>query len=286
MPSVNNISSTYRLASGHEIPAFQLGVYKSSSDVAKNTVTSALKGGNDMHAGYIGVDTAQYYANEVQVGEAIREAGKQAGDVFVTTKVMESAGDVDANYKRCLESIEKIGLGYVDLFLIHSPRQANGATDRKSLWQALERLAKEGRAKSIGVSNYGVKHIEELKKYASVPVSVNQIELHPFHQQRAIVEYCQKNDIILEAYCPIIRGQKKDDPTIVKISEETNKNWAQVLIRWSIQRGFVTLPKSDNPERQKSNADIFNFELSSDQMARLDGLEAGHHVAPCPVDCD
>ncbi|TIA72429.1 hypothetical protein E3P96_02072 [Wallemia ichthyophaga] len=291
MSSSLDIASTYTLPAGNNIPVLQLGVYKSPADVTHRSVQSAIQ------LGYRGVDTAQYYANESEAGSAIRESGK---NIFITSKIMDSAGDVDANYAKCLESVNKINVGAVDLFLIHSPRYPNGAQDRKAVWLALERLAKEGRVKAIGVSNYGVKHLKELEEYASLPISVNQIELHPWNQMNDIVTYCKQKGIVVEAYCPLVRGRKADDAHLVKIAEQTGKSWAQVLVRWSLQRGFVVLPKwvnyiprglltyyrSDNADRQKLNADVFDFELSDDQMTLLNGLDAGEHIAPCPIDCD
>ncbi|TIA88349.1 hypothetical protein E3P99_02637 [Wallemia hederae] len=277
---ISNLASAYHLPAGNTIPALQLGVYKSDPAVTTKSVQTALENG------YKGVDSAQYYANEKESAEAINAYEKaHQENIFITTKIMESAGDVDANYHKCLESIEKIGKA-VDLFLIHSPGQARGAEDRKSLWLALERLVEEKRVKAIGVSNYGVKHLQELEKYATQPISVNQLELHPWFQQREIVSYCQQRGILLEAYCPLVRGKKAEHPTLVRIASECAKSWAQVLVRWSLQKAFVTLPKSDNADRQIHNADVFDFVLSDEQMHALDALDAGEHIAPNPVNCD
>lgn len=185
---------------------------------------------------------------------------------------------------KILESVEKIGLDYVDLFLIHSPH--TGPKHRREIWKALEKLVKEKKAKSIGVSNYGVKHLEELKQYAELPITVNQIEIHPFNQMRDITDYCQSHGIIVEAYCPLIRAVKKDDPTLLKVAKEVNKDWSQVLLRWSIQKGFSPIYKSDTPSRITSNAEIFDFSLNDEQMKTLDSLDEGLHVAPNVVDCE
>lgn len=218
------------------------------------------------------------YGNEKETGAAVRDSGIKREEVYVTTKMLSPAGSEEETYARLKKSVETIGLGYVDLFLIHSSRQANGAADRKHLWSQLQKLQKAGLAKSIGVSNYGVNHLKEMDS----PPAVNQIELHPFCQQRPVVEYCQKHGIIVEAYCPIMRGQHFDHPVIKGISEEHGVSPAQVLIRWSLQRGFVPLPKSDKPNRIESNADVYKFNLSKEQMDKLDSLDKGAAGAITP----
>jgi len=177
-------------------------------------------------------------------------------------------------------------LGWVDLFLIHSP--SSGPDGRREMWEALEKLKSEGGAKNIGVSNFGVNHLEEIKGYSRTIPAVNQIELHPWLQQSEIVDYCVKEGIVVEAYAPIVRAQKNDDPDVVSIAEAHSVTPAQVLIRWSLQKGFVPLPKSDNPERIKCNADVYDFELSDEEMEKLNGKALpGGEGAICPylVNC-
>jgi len=253
------------------IPRLGFGVWDSPTDKTVASCITALK------TGYRHIDTAQYYRNENEVGEAVRQSGLKREEVFITTKVASAAGSFAKTFQNCVASVEKISGGkeggYVDLFLIHGP-----GTDKENeeMWQALEKLYELGMAKSIGVSNFGVKHIEALKGYAKVwPPHVNQIELHPWCQQRVIDEYCRKNRIVVEAYCPLVRNQKADDPTLVKLAEKYSKTTSQILLRYSIQKDWVPLPKSDNPERIAQNADIFKFELSADDVKLLDGLDRG-----------
>ncbi|KAJ5145974.1 uncharacterized protein N7515_000538 [Penicillium bovifimosum] len=256
--------------SGVRIPRLGFGVYRSPTH---QCVKSCLKA---LEAGYRHIDTAQFYANEAEVGEALRTSGVPREEVFATTKILSPAASIEATYDKLLASVHKIGGadGYVDLFLIHS--SSSGSAGRKLLWQALEKLYAEGKAKSIGVSNWGVGHIEEMRSYAQVwPPHVNQIELHPWCQQRVIVEYCRNNGIIVEAYSPIVRNYKANDPTLVDVAKKYGKATQQVLIRYALQKGWVPLPKSDSPERIVSNMDVFDFDISKDDMAVLDALDQG-----------
>ncbi|PWY69271.1 aldo-keto reductase [Aspergillus eucalypticola CBS 122712] len=253
-----------------KIPRLGFGVYRSPST---QCVQSCLKA---LEVGYRHIDTAQFYANEKEVGDAIRSSGLPRNEIFVTTKILSPAGSPEATYERLLASVEKIGGpdGYVDLFLIHSSK--SGSSGRKHLWQALERLLEEGKAKSIGVSNFGVKHIEEMKEYAKVwPPHVNQIELHPWCQQRVIDAYCKRNGIVVESYAPIVRNYKANDPTLVDLAKKYNKTTQQVLIRYALQKEWVPLPKTDNPDRIAANADVFDFDISEEDMAVLNALDQG-----------
>lgn len=264
-----SLNSTLPLAnSSHKIPQLGFGVYLSPPETCVKSCLTALK------AGYRHIDTAQYYANEEQVGQALRESGLKREEVYLTTKILSPGNDVDSTYKSVLDSVEKLAGkdGYVDLFLIHSPNA--GPEKRKLMWLALEKAKAEGKAREIGVSNYGIGHIEEIKKIGKVwPPAINQIELHPWCQQKDAVKYCQDNNIIVEAYCPLVRNQKASDPTLQSIAKKHGVTDAQVLVRWSLQRGFVPLPKSDTPSRIEKNADLYGFELDGDDMAQLDGLD-------------
>ncbi|SZF01312.1 unnamed protein product [Blumeria hordei] len=253
-----------------QIPRLALGVYKSEGNQCTAACLTALK------AGYRHIDSAQYYANEAEVGEAIRQSGLKRSDIFVTTKIVKSEGSVEANYAKMLESVKKIDgdNGYVDLFLSHMSHI--GRKSRKEIYLALEKLLEAGKTRSIGVSNWGIADIEELKSFAKIyPPHVNQIELHPFCQQREIVKYCQTNGIIVEAYCPLVRNTKGDDPTLNKVAQAHKKSVAQVLIRYGLQKNWVTLPKSSTPERIIENFDVYDFELTSKDMESLDALDQG-----------
>ncbi|KXG49943.1 Aldo/keto reductase subgroup [Penicillium griseofulvum] len=252
------------------IPRLGFGVYRSPTN---QCVQSCLKA---LDAGYRHIDTAQFYANEAEVGEALRTTNVPRDQIFVTTKILSPAASLEATYDKLLASVHKIGGadGYVDLFLIHS--SSSGSAGRKLLWQALEKLHAEGKARSIGVSNFGVGHIEEMRSYAQVfPPHVNQIELHPWCQQRVIDEYCKKNGIIVEAYSPIVRNYKANDPTLVEVAKKYGKTTQQILIRYALQKGWVPLPKTDNPERIVANADVFGFDISVEDMALLDSFDQG-----------
>ncbi|KAI9884091.1 MAG: hypothetical protein M1823_004121 [Watsoniomyces obsoletus] len=253
-----------------KIPRLGFGVYQSH---AETCIQSCLKA---LEVGYRHIDSAQYYTNEEQVGEAVRRSKLPRSSIFVTTKILSpSGGGPEKTYSKMVESVNKINLeGYVDLFLIHSP--SSGPEGRKEMWLALEKLLKEGKTKSIGVSNFGVGHIEEMKTYAEIwPPHVNQIELHPWCQQRTIVEYCHKQGIVIEAYSPLVRNQKAEDPTLVKIAEKYQVSTAQVLIRYCLQKGWVPLPKSDTSARIEANADVFGFEIDEGDMNTLDALDEG-----------
>jgi hypothetical protein len=252
------------------IPRLGFGVYQSLGKTCYNSCLAALK------AGYRHIDSAQLYGNEQEVGDAIRDSGLKRSDIFITTKILSAGGSVEKSYEKLVESVKKIDGpdGYVDLFLVHSANP--GSAKRKEMWLALERLLEEGKTRSIGVSNWGIGHIEELKTYAKVyPPHVNQLELHAFSQQREIVDFCHKNAIIVEAYCPIVRNQKANDPTLKKVAEAHGKTPNQVLIRYCLQKDWVPLPKSDTPSRIVENADIYDFELTEEEMKTLNDLDQG-----------
>ncbi|GAB7359487.1 hypothetical protein MBLNU230_g6132t1 [Neophaeotheca triangularis] len=270
MASKLTFQSTLNLNTGAKLPALGFGVYESPAEVTTKSCIEALK------VGYRHIDTAQYYANEKEVGEAVRQSGLQRKDVFITSKII-SPGSTDEETEQALrDTVRKIDGedGYVDLMLIHNG--SVGAEKRKKLWLALEKLQQQGKFKAIGVSNFGIGQINELKDYAQVwPPSVNQLELHPWNQQREVVDFCHKNGIAVEAYCPIVRNQKKDDPDLKGIADKVGKSTSQVLIRYALQKAWAPLPKSDNPERIAANSDLFGFELSKEDMEKLDAKDQG-----------
>ena len=207
--------------------------------------------------------------------------------MFVTTKILSAGGSVEKSYEKCVESVKRISGGsgngdgegegeggYVDLFLIHSPNA--GPKARKEMWLALEKLYDEGKAKAIGVSNFGIGHIEEMKGYARYwPPCVDQIELHPWCQQKEIVGYCEENGVVVEAYSPLVRGYKNGEEVLREIARKVGRSEGQVLVRWSLQRGWVPLPKSDKRERIEENAGVFGWELGKEEMGRLNELDEG-----------
>lgn len=256
--------TSIRLASGSSIPQLGLGVWQSPQGApTRDAVTAALR------AGYRHVDTARVYRNEIDVGAAVRDSDVSRDQIFVTTKLWNDDQGYDSTLRAFDKSLERLGLDYIDLYLLHWPV----AGKRLDSWRALERLHAEGRARSIGVSNFLVPHLEELLAIAKTPPHANQIELSPFLQRRPTVELCRKMNIVIEAYSPLTRGEKLGHHMIVEIARESGRTAAQILLRWSVQNGHVVLPKSVRAERILENAAIFDFSLTAEQMARLDALE-------------
>ncbi|KZT65946.1 Aldo/keto reductase [Daedalea quercina L-15889] len=271
--ALESLSSTVRLSSGHTIPVIGFGVAfgfdKAGRDprtLTKPAVREALK------VGLRHFDTARMYNNEDHLGEVIRESGIPREELFITTKVDGTFHGYDTTVTSVNDSLKRLGLEYADLILLHDPLA--GKTRRLESYKALLDLRAQGKMRSAGVSNYGVHHLQEIAAAGYEAPSVNQLEIHPFCQQRPIVEYCKAHNITVEAYCPLVRG-KLDDPVIAGIAKRINKDSAQVLIRWSLQHGYIPLPMSSSPARIKSNADVFNFSLSADDMAELDALDQG-----------
>ena len=265
MSSAFTLQSSLKLNAGNKLPVLGFGVWDSPADLTTQSCLSALK------TGYRHIDTAQVYGNEAEVGKAVRDSGLERSEIFVTSKILFPGDDAEATYQSVLGSIKKIDGddGYLDLMLIHN--STSGPEGVQKMWQAMEKLHQEGKLKAIGVSNFGIGHINGLKSYAKVfPPAVNQLELHPWLQQREIVSYCEKNGIAVEAYCPLVRNQKKDDPMLKGIADKHGKSTAQVLLRYCLQKNWVPLPKSDNEGRIAQNADLFNFELSKEDISKLD----------------
>lgn len=267
-------ASTVRvLNDGIKMPQFGLGLFNITKNVGE-VVQAAV---ND---GYRMFDTAKYYENEADVGLALRNSGLRREDYFIVTKLWISDHGYSETKAALKESLTKLGLGYIDLYLIHSPSGGKII----DTWRAMNEMKMDGIVKSIGVSNFNIHHLDRLKiacdeKGLSLP-SVNQIELHPWLQQRKVVDYCKSLGIELMGFCPLARCQKFNDCSVLEeISTRLKKTRAQVVLRWAMQRGFFTIPKSSNLERIKENGDIFDFELSDSDMARLDGLEEGMRVS-------
>jgi diketogulonate reductase-like aldo/keto reductase len=258
--------TTLQLSSGARIPQVGLGVWKAASgETTRNAVLAALK------LGYRHVDTARIYGNEGDVGAAVRTSGIPRDQIFVTTKLWNE----DQGYDRALRafdaSLTRLGLDYIDLYLLHWPV----ARKRLDSWSALERLFEEKRARSIGVSNFLVPHLEELLGHGRHKPAVNQIELTPFLQRRETQALCKKNGIVVEAYSPLTHGQRLDHPVVVDIARRTGRSVAQVLLRWGLQHGLVVIPKSTKADRIAENGSLFDFVLDATAMKSLDALEEG-----------
>lgn len=272
-----NINKKIKLNDGNEIPQLGLGVYQSKpGEETKQAVLWALE------AGYRHIDSAQYYQNEKSVGEAIRESGIDREEIFVTTKIANDNFGFQKTKDAYKRSLDNLGYDYYDLLLLHWPV----AEKRNESWQALVELKDEKLVKSIGVSNYTIKHLNELFEFSDTKPVVNQVEFHPFLFQQELLEHCNENSIVLEAYSPLTQGKRLDDPTLASIGNKHNKSVAQVMIRWNIQLGVVTIPKSVNQNRIKENADVFDFELSEDEMSKIASLNENLHFAWNPYEVE
>jgi diketogulonate reductase-like aldo/keto reductase len=270
-----DLRSTVELAGGVEIPRLGLGVFRSGSGQGtRDAVRWALE------RGYRHIDTARVYKNEADVGAALRESGVPREEVFITTKLWNGDQGFDSTLTAFDASLVLLGVETVDLYLIHWPVPEH----RLASWRAMERILEEGRARAIGVSNFMIRHLEELFAHARVPPAVNQIELHPFGQQRETVEWCRARGVLLQAYSPLTKGQRLTHPGLRAIAAEVGRTPAQVLIRWGLEKDYVVLAKSANRARIDENANVFDFELGADHMRRLDALEEGLHSAWDPSD--
>ena len=258
------VESDAELNNGVKIPRLGLGVYQSPpGQSTKRAVECALK------VGYRHVDTARIYGNESDVGTAIRESGIKREDIFVTTKLWNSDQGYETALKACNESLKRLGLKYLDLYLIHWPVQSA----RTESWKALVQLLKDGKCRSIGVSNYTIRHVTELIESSDVVPAVNQVEFNPFLYQKQLLDYCEKNRIQLEAYSPLTQGDKLNHPTIRQIAKSHSKTPAQIMIRWGLEHKLVTIPKSVHEERIRENAQVFDFHLTVEDMRALDSLD-------------
>ena len=269
---LRDLRSRVRLNQGPEMPVVGLGVFQTEPGATtQRAVAWALE------EGYRLIDTAAMYGNEADVGAAVRASGLAREDVFVTTKLWHSDhGHAPARSAFAL-SRERLGLDYVDLYLIHWPR-AEPPEERLGSWKALEELQSEGLCRAVGVSNYTIRHLEEIAAHSDLVPAVDQVEFHPFLFDPELLEYCREHGIRLEAYSPLTRNRRLDDPRIAAVAQEVGRTPAQVLIRWALQHDVVVIPKSVRRERIHENARVFDFALSADQMGRLDALRDRRRV--------
>lgn len=256
---------TLRLNTGKEIPSVGLGVFRASPRETRSAVKEALS------LGYRHIDTAQIYGNEADVGAAVKESGLPREEIFVTTKLWNSEQGYDSALRAFDASLARLGLGYVDLFLLHWPVPKK----RLDSWRALEKLYSEGKARAIGVSNFMTHHLKELLSHAKVAPAVNQIEASPFLQQRDVREMCQKSQIVVEAYSPLTKGARLDHSVVAEVAKRCQRSPAQVLLRWGLESGMVVLPKSTSRARIEENISLFDFTLAPPEMKMLDALEEG-----------
>jgi len=271
---VLTLDSRVRLNNGVEMPVLGLGVWNIPAGRATQaSVRSALS------TGYRLIDTAKLYGNEADVAIAVQESGVPREDVFVTTKLWNT----DHGYKSAIqafeESLSRMRMEYVDLYLIHWPVRGPA---RIESWDALVDLYKEGKCRAIGVSNYMMNHIEEIRGSPVAP-AVNQIEFSPFLYQKEILEYCRQRGIVVEAYSPLTRGRRLNDRRLQAIAAKYGRSPAQILLRWGLQHGLVMIPKSSRPDHIRENANVFDFEIRAEDMAALDALDEQHHMAWDPT---
>jgi 2,5-diketo-D-gluconate reductase A len=257
------------LNDGRRIPQLGFGVFKIAPDETAAAVKAALE------TGYRHIDTAEMYGNEREVGQGIRDAGVDRADVFVTSKLNNGFHRPDDARRAFDDTLGALGSDYVDLFLIHWPLPTLYDGDFVSTWHVLEEFAKDGRARSIGVSNFQVPHLERLAKESSVVPAVNQVEVHPYFTNEEVRAYGREHGIATEAWSPIARGTVLDDPVVERIAKAANKSPAQVVLRWHVQRGDIVFPKSVSPDRMRSNFELFDFELGDSDMDALSVLDRG-----------
>jgi diketogulonate reductase-like aldo/keto reductase len=259
-----------------KMPMLGLGVYKvEDGAVTVDTVKAALE------AEYRLIDTAAIYQNEESVGQALREAGIPREDVFVTTKLWNEFHGFDEALQAFQDSLDRLGLEYVDLFLIHWPMPRFGKF--VETYKALEQLYEEERVRAIGVSNFEVEHLEQIIQSCSIVPAVNQVEIHPYLSQKELIAFCKRYDIQIQAWSPLMKGREAlEDDTIVEIANRHGKSPAQVILRWHLQNGVAVIPKSVTPSRIKENIQVFDFTLTKEEMAAIDALNRDERTGSDP----
>jgi 2,5-diketo-D-gluconate reductase A len=264
-----NAVPSITLNDGNAIPQLGFGVYQIPPEETARAVGRALE------IGYRHIDTAEMYGNEAEVGEAVRASGLDYRDVFVTSKLSNAFHEPDDARRAFDETLSELGFDYVDLFLIHWPLPTVYNGDYVSTWKVLEEFKNNGRARSIGVSNFQIEHLERLASETDTVPAVNQIEVHPYLTNDAVRGYGREHGIATEAWSPIAQGGVLEDPTITQIAEKAGKTPAQVVLRWHIQRGDIVFPKSVTPSRMEENFDLFDFELEAADMEEITALDRG-----------
>lgn len=257
------LNSTAKLNNGIQIPRLGLGVYQIPP--GKSTVKAVKYA---LEIGYKHFDTAMIYGNESDVGKALKDSNVKREDIFITTKVWNSNQGHDSTLKAFESSLRRLGLSYVDLYLIHWPVQEKII----ETWKAMIKLLNSGKVKAIGVSNYSIEELKETINSSDIVPAINQVEYHPFLYQEDLLQFCKNNAIQLEAYSPLTRGQRLNDPNIVRIATAYDKTPAQILVRWSLQHDLIVIPKSSHEVRILENSQVFNFHIHQKDMEILDSL--------------
>lgn len=263
------------LNNGVEMPLLGLGIYAPGQ---KNEVSQAVRWA--LETGYRLIDTATVYQNEEEVGQGLQDSGLKRGEVFITSKVWNDDQGYDSTLRAYDASLKRLQTDYLDLYLIHWPVRET----RRETWRALETLYSEKRVRAIGVSNYYEPHLEEFFGYASVVPAVNQFEQSPFLYRPELLHYCREKGIQPEGYSPLVRGQEESNQVLEAIAQKHGKSTYQVLIRWALQHGIVTIPKSTHQERIKANFDVWDFDITQQDMDKLNVLNADIRVADDPMD--
>lgn len=273
---ITSLQDTIKLNNEVEMPAMGLGVFQVENDTTAEIVKNAIE------LGYRSIDTAAIYGNEAGVGEGIQLALASTGlnreGLFITSKVWNAGLNYEETISAYEESLEKLGLDYLDLYLIHWPGNDKFAES----WTALEDLYQVGKIRAIGVCNFNISHLQDLLKTARVTPVINQVEFHPRLQQRSLREFCKEHNIQLEAWAPLMQGGLLEDTTIAKIAEKYGKSNSQVILRWDIQNEVITIPKSVRKERMAQNADIFDFSLTDEEMQIINAMNLDKRVGPDP----
>ena len=275
--NITDIKGTATLHNGVEMPYFGLGVWKASNgEEVVNAVKWALE------AGYRHIDTAMIYRNEQGVGQGVRESGVSREEIFVTSKVWNSDQGYDTTLKAFDASLERLQLDTLDLYLVHWPVKGK----YKETWRAMERLYKEGRVRAIGVSNFLQVHLEDLLPGVEIVPMVNQLEFHPWLVQQDLLDYCNQHQIQYEAWSPLMQGKVFGLSTFKDLARKYDRTIAQIVLRWNLQKGVITIPKSSNPHRIVENAQLFDFALSDEDVTLIDSLDRGERVGPDPMTFD
>eukprot|EP01098_Paradermamoeba_levis_P001451 TRINITY_DN11734_c0_g1_i1.p1 TRINITY_DN11734_c0_g1~~TRINITY_DN11734_c0_g1_i1.p1 ORF type:complete len:286 (-),score=62.59 TRINITY_DN11734_c0_g1_i1:154-1011(-) len=277
------LNSTVTFNNGVVCPMVGLGTYKITGyENVKQSILWAWK------AGYRMIDTAQFYNNEEHIGQALKELQLPRAEIFVTTKIWYSEHGYEKAKKSSFDSLKALGLDYIDLLLIHHPDAGGKSAEennklRAGTWKAMEEFMEEGKARAIGVSNYTVGHLQALLQTCKHKPAVNQVELHPLLAQEDLVNYCNQNGIVVQAYSSLGKGKLLNNPALTKMAHKNNKSTAQLLLRYGLQRGVIILPKSSDQKRMLSNVDIFDFEISEEDMKALNSMNQNWHCTWDPT---
>ena len=260
-----------QLSNGVKIPIIGFGTYKlqNENDEACNIVKEAI------NAGYRSIDTASFYNNEEGVGKGIRESGVPREELFVTTKVWVDDDGYENTIKAFNKSLEKLGLDYIDLYLVHWPTE-----NIKETWRAIENLYREKKVRAIGVCNCTVKQLEEIIGFSEINPMVNQVEIHPNRSEKELLKVCKRHNIVVQAWSPIMRGQLSSNSIITNLAQKYDKSEAQIILRWHLQNNVIAIPKTSHPKRIKENIDIFDFEIEKEDMENIDSINKDERMKP------